>query len=212
LPVIALAQEKYRCIVIDLPGIGESKLSAPKGDKFSLARIAHELIERLSLRDVTLVGHDIGGMIAFAYLKQFSNLRRAVIMDTVMPGIPPWQRVLANPHIWHFAFSQCPNLPEELVKWNVRAYFDYFYDGISARKTAISYEARSRYAASYSSPGSLTQGFEFYRAFEQDAMDNLRNQTSILTPTLYLRGSRAVNLMNIRNDSRARVSGTCPLG
>lgn len=91
-------------------------------------------------------------MVTFAYLKQFPELRRAVIMDTVIPGIPPWDTVLANPYIWHFAFHSIPALPEKLVQREVRAYFDFFYDAISANTDAISEEARNRYTASYTNP------------------------------------------------------------
>jgi pimeloyl-ACP methyl ester carboxylesterase len=186
--IMELAGDEYRCIALDLPGVGDSRLVSPRGDKFYLAGLIHELMTALDLKNVTLVGHDAGGMVAFAYLKRFLNLRSAVIMDTVIPGIPPWESVLANPYIWHFAFHAIPALPEKLVQNNVRAYFDYFYDAISANPEAIPGPARNRYAASYTDPAALTQGFEFYRAFRTDASDNNRSTAEIFTPTLYLRG------------------------
>ena len=73
---------------------------------------------------------------------------------------------------------------------NIRAYFDHFYEAIAAEKDAIPQDSRRRYVVSYSEPDSLTQGFGFYRAFEQDAADNTRDQTPIRTPVLYIRGSR----------------------
>ncbi|WP_283276863.1 alpha/beta hydrolase [Rhodococcus sp. IEGM 1381] len=187
--IMELAGDKYRCIALDLPGVGGSRLVAPRGDKFYLAGLIHELITALDLQNVTLVGHDAGGMVTFAYLKQFLTLRSAIIMDTVIPGIPPWESALTNPYIWHFAFHSIPALPEKLVQNNVRSYFDYFYDAISANPEAIPEPARNRYAASYTDPGALTQGFEFYRAFRTDADDNNRSTDEISTPTLYLRGS-----------------------
>jgi len=164
-------------------------VAKPRGNKFWLAPTVHELLRERDLHDVTLVGHDIGGMVAFAYLKQFSDLGHAVIMDTVLPGLAPWERVLANPNIWHFAFHNVPELPEQLVSGKVKVYFDYFYEAIAVRKDAITEEARGRYVASYSDITALTQGFQFYRTFRQDALDNTRVQKPILTPTLYLRGS-----------------------
>jgi pimeloyl-ACP methyl ester carboxylesterase len=187
---MALAAQEHRCVAVDLPGIGGSSASKARGDKFWLARTVHELLHQLGLSGVTLVGHDIGGMVAFAYLKQFCDLGQAVIMDTVLPGLPPSERVIANPCIWHFAFHNVPQLPEQLVTGNVKAYFDYFYEAIAARKDAITQQARRRYVASYSLPGALTQGFEFYRAFRRDALDNTLDRQAILTPTLYLRGSK----------------------
>jgi pimeloyl-ACP methyl ester carboxylesterase len=188
--VMSLAASDYRCIAIDLPGIGGSKLATQRGDKFYLARLIDELINELGLQATTLVGHDAGGMITFAYLKQFSSLRCAVIMDTVIPGISPWDRVLSNPYLWHFAFHNIPNLPETLVRDNIGAYFDYFYEAISAKPDLISAESRERYVQSYSAIGALSQGFELYRALSQDASENVQTNNAITTPTLYLRGAQ----------------------
>lgn len=202
--IMELASGEYRCIAIDLPGVGGSSLAAPRGDKSYLAGLVHELIDALELKNVTLVGHDAGGMVTFAYLKQFPGLRSAVILDTVIPGIPPWESVLANPYIWHFAFHSIPALPEKLVQNDVRAYFDFFYDAVSADPEAIPETARTRYAASYTRPEALTQGFEFYRAFRTDAADNARSTAANITPTLYLRGgSEGGNLADYANGFRS---------
>jgi pimeloyl-ACP methyl ester carboxylesterase len=190
------ASASYRCLAMDLPGIGGSTPHTLEGDKFFLARVIREAIDRLGLRQVTLVGHDVGGMIGFAYLKQFSDLNRAVIMDTVIPGISPWQKVLANPYLWHFAFHAIPELPEKLVKDNLLPYFSYFYDALSANKYALSAETRQRHVSSYSSDTALTQGFNFYRAFGKDVEDNQRTSAPIATPVLYLRGSRESSDIN----------------
>ena len=36
-------------------------------------------------------------------------------MNTVVPGLGPWEDLLANPRVWHFALHQIPGLPETLV-------------------------------------------------------------------------------------------------
>lgn len=193
--IIDLAADDHVCVSIDLPGIGDSRLMSPSGNKMFLARIVHELIERLGLRGLTLVGHDVGGMIAFAYLRQFTDLRAAIIMDTVIPGIAPWDKVLANPYLWHFAFHSIPELPERLVRNDTKAYFDYFFDAISAHPEAIPQVKREAYARSYGTPGALTQGFEFYRAMSHDAEQNAADATPIATPTLYIRGEHEGGVM-----------------
>jgi pimeloyl-ACP methyl ester carboxylesterase len=186
--VMELAAPTHRCIAIDLPGIGGSQLSEPRGDKVFLAELVHEVIESLGLDGVTLVGQDAGGMAAFAYLKRYDSLRRAVIMNTVIPGIPPWEAVLANPYVWHFAFHSIPELPEKLVRHDIRAYFDFFYDAISANPDSIPEQARERYVLSYATDAALRQGFELYRSFRRDAADN-QVDGAVATPVLYLRGA-----------------------
>jgi pimeloyl-ACP methyl ester carboxylesterase len=47
---------------------------------------------------VTLVGHDIGGMIVYAYLHAYPDtIEQAVIMNVVIPAVDPWSEVIRNP-------------------------------------------------------------------------------------------------------------------
>lgn len=155
-----------RMIALDLPGIGRSRIPEPNGDKEYLAGLIHDWLVTRDLHDVTLVGHDAGGMIAWAMLRRrdiAQRVRNVVVMDTVIPGIDPLNAVLANPYIWHFAFHSIPELPETLVADRLPEYLDYFFDVITARPDALTAEARRRYVEAYSGPSALRQGFEFYR-------------------------------------------------
>ncbi|MGH9106877.1 MAG: alpha/beta fold hydrolase [Acidimicrobiales bacterium] len=69
-----------------VPPVGETT----DGSKAALAAIVHDVVQRLGLRDVVLVGHDIGGMITYSYRREFGDVMGAVIMDVVIPGIDPW--------------------------------------------------------------------------------------------------------------------------
>jgi pimeloyl-ACP methyl ester carboxylesterase len=97
--------------------------------------------------------------------------------------------VISNPFVWHFGFHSIPELPERLVRHDLRAYFDYFFTAIAARPEAITDAARERYVASYAAPSALTQGFAWYRALWADAEQNAGDRRLIEVPTLYLRGS-----------------------
>jgi len=179
-------------VALDLPGIGGSRTPPPACDKRALAGHVHRAIARLALRGVTLVGHDVGGMIAYAYLREYPDeLARAAILDVVIPGIEPWSKVIANPLIWHFGFHAVAELPETLVRGRETAYFDFFFDHIAATPAAITPAARATYVAAYARPEALHTGFEWYRAFAQDAKDNAASRVRILSnPVLYLRGER----------------------
>jgi pimeloyl-ACP methyl ester carboxylesterase len=179
-------------IAIDLPGIGASEVPPRNNDKKTLASHVHGLIESMKLRDVTFVGHDVGGQIVYAYLKAYSGeVQKAVLMNVAVPGVDPWAEVKRNPYIWHFAFHAVPNLPELVVRGNEAAYFDFFFNAISANPNGMSKSARNSYVEAYSRLDSLHTGFEWYRAFPQDEKDNLASKgTSVQTPVLYLRGER----------------------
>ncbi|MFL6225439.1 MAG: alpha/beta fold hydrolase [Actinomycetes bacterium] len=155
-----------------------------------LAAVLHELISTMGLREVTLVGQDVGGMIAYTYLRAYQDLARVVIMDVVVPGVDPWEEVLRNPYLWHFAMHMIPALPERLVQGHQEEYFGYFYDVLSHDKRRISAEARAAYAKAYATDSALTAGFNWYRTLYQDAADNRQAAAGspATTPVLYLRG------------------------
>jgi len=190
--LMTLAAPQVRAIAIDLPGIGESAGDPTDGSKRQLAATVHGLVETMGLGDLTLVGQDVGGMVSYAYLRAFSGLRRAVIMDVVIPGVDPWEQVLRNPYIWHFAFHSIPELPERLVQGRQDEYFDYFYRVISADPSKITAEARAAYAQAYASDRALSAGFNWYRTFPHDAAANRQasSQPPVTTPVLYLRGEK----------------------
>ena len=182
------ATEGYRAMALDLPGIGGSTGPQTGGEKHVIAEIVHDLVTELGLDNLVLVGHDAGGMVTYAYLRRYSDLAAAVIMDVVIPGIPPWESVLRNPYIWHFAFHSIPDLPETMVFKREAEYFDYFYKVISAHPDRIRTEDRDAYVTAYQRPGALTAGFDWYRAFAKDAARNSADTSTVSTPLLYLRG------------------------
>jgi pimeloyl-ACP methyl ester carboxylesterase len=189
--MITLSEEAH-VVALDLPGIGESEMPPAANDKRTLARYVRGVITQMGLREMTLVGHDLGGQIVYAYLHAYPNeLRRAVMMNIAVPGVDPWEEVERNPYIWHFAFHSVPKLPEELVAGHEAHYFDFFYNILSAKRDGVSKAARERYVKSYARADALKTGFEWYRAFGQDEKDNLAVKGEVVqTPVLYLRGEK----------------------
>jgi pimeloyl-ACP methyl ester carboxylesterase len=110
-----------------------------------------------------------------------------MVMNTLLPGIAPWEEILADPRIFHFALHALPELPEILVAGRQRQYFDFFYDFMAGDKAAITEDARNEYAVAYQRPESLTMGFDWYRAMADDAKHNSRKK-QIDVPILYVRG------------------------
>jgi pimeloyl-ACP methyl ester carboxylesterase len=190
--VMATLSTDAHVIAIDLPGVGGSRTSPPWSDKRTLATYVRGVMEQLALQDVTLVGHDVGGMIVYAYLRaSLGRVARAVIMNTAIPGVEPWPEVKRNPHIWHFGFHAVAGLPETLVAGHQSAYFDFFYDRLAADVAGVSVEQRETYVDAYARTSALRAGFDWYRAFDQDEHDNAdagRGRSD--TPLLYLRGER----------------------
>jgi pimeloyl-ACP methyl ester carboxylesterase len=178
----------YYTLAFDLPGIGESIGVPPSAEKSVLADIVIAAAEQVGGKDIVVAGYDVGGMIAFSAARDHgARIRGAVVMNTVIPGLDPWTKVIADPRIFHFALHNVPRLPEQLVAGRERTYFDFFYDIMAADPKHLSEAARAAYAAGYQRPEALKAGFDWYRAMAKDAERNAR-PTSIETPILYLRG------------------------
>jgi pimeloyl-ACP methyl ester carboxylesterase len=189
--LIPLAAVSHRVVAVDLPGIGGSASSPAPRSKHAIARTVHDLADTLGLTDLTLVGHDIGGMVAYAYLRGYPDLPRAVIMDVPIPGVGPWDDFVRAPFLWHFALHAVPGLPEQLVSGRQEAYFGYFYDLLAAAPGVPAAEVRTEQAAAYAAPEALSAGFGWYRAFTEDVEANEAAAAGppCRTPLLYLRGS-----------------------
>lgn len=170
--VMPLLGERYTLVVPDLRGVGLSDKPAGGYSKKQLAADLHGIIEQLEAGAPHVVGHDIGGMVAYAYAWQFP-LRSLTVLDMSLPGVGDWDSIVSNGIIWHFAFHQQLDLPETLVcGGREHAYLSNFIHRQTHIRGAISSEDMDEYVRAYSVPGAFRAGMEWYRAFPQDVADN----------------------------------------
>jgi len=176
-------------LAFDLPDIAGSRGAPADWDKRTLAKIVRDAVRSLGLEAVTLVGHDAGGMVVYAYLRAFpGELARAAILNVAIPGVEPWDEVRRNPQIWHWGFHAVPELPELLVSGHEARYFDFFFDAIAGPQ-GVPAAARAQHVEAYLRPEALHAGFELYRSFPRDEAFNRRFDGQPLeTPVLYVRG------------------------
>lgn len=180
--------DAFLVLAMDLPDVGDSRGAPPSAEKSALADILLTAAESAGARDITIVGLDVGGMIAFAAARDHGErIARAIIMNTVIPGLEPWDALLADPHVWHFAFHAIADLPETLVRGRERAYFDFFHDALASDPAKIPDALRETFALAYMRPEALEAGFDWYRAMARDAERNA-SPKAISTPILYVRG------------------------
>jgi pimeloyl-ACP methyl ester carboxylesterase len=191
-PIMPLLAERHTVIVPDLRGAGGS--SKPEGgyDKKNMAVDIHELTSSLGFNRVSIVGHDIGLMVAYAYAAQFHQATdRLVLMDAFLPGIGNWKDVWLMRDLWHFHFYG--EVPLALVKGRERVYFEHFWNDFAADpKHSVSEADRQLYAEAYAQPGGMRAGFEYFRNFERDAQDFAQlSATRLAMPVLVLTGEKA---------------------
>jgi pimeloyl-ACP methyl ester carboxylesterase len=191
-PLMPKLAQRHTVIVPDLRGAGGS--SKPEGgyDKKNMAVDIRALTDSLGFPRVSIVGHDIGLMVAYAYAAQFpQGVERIILMDAFLPGIGNWQNVWLLRDLWHFHFYG--EVPLALVAGRERIYFEHFWNDFAADKTrSVSEADRQIYAAAYAQPGGMRAGFEYFRSFERDAQDFAQMGAIKLTmPMLVLTGEKA---------------------
>ena len=191
-PIMPILAQRHTVIVPDLRGAGGSAKPAAGYDKKTMAVDIHELVSSLKLDRVSIVGHDIGLMVAYAYAAQFrETTERVVLMDAFLPGIGNWKDVWLLRDLWHFHFYG--DVPLALVKGRERTYLEHFWNDFAAdRKHSVPEADRRLYARAYAQPGAMRAGFEYFRNFERDAADFARlGQTKLTMPMLVLSGEKA---------------------
>lgn len=191
--VAPLLAGRYRLVMPDLPGLGDSGRPDGGYDKKTLALDLREMCERMELGRFHLVGHDWGGPTAFALACAAPDVVRTLtVLDVTIPGVGP--DVSQGGKRWHHAFHVTPELPEALVQGREREYLGWFFGEFSWRPGAIEPAAIDEYVRCYSQPGGLRAGFAYYRSIAVDKADNqaiLESGFRLPMPVLALGGARA---------------------
>ena len=179
-------------IAPDLRGFGQSSKPSGGYDKKTMAQDIHGLASLLGFKRESIVGHDIGLMVAYTYAAQYpAEVDRIVLMDAFLPGVGDWKTVWLLRDLWHFHFYGVT--PLKLVAGRERIYFEHFWNDFAADPThSVPEEDRRFYARAYAQPGAMRAGFEVFRAFEQDAKDFAEfSQNKLTMPMLVLTGEKA---------------------
>ena len=191
-PLMAELAARHTVIAPDIRGAGQSAKPPGGYTKAEMAKDIHALVQKLGFEKIRLVGHDIGLMVAYAYAAQYPNeVDRIVLMDAFLPGVGDWRNVWLMRDLWHFHFYG--KTPLALVHGRERIYFEHFWNDFAANpKHSVSERDRRFYAKEYARPGGMRAGFEYFRAFEQDAEEFAHfAQTPLLMPMLVLTGEKA---------------------
>jgi pimeloyl-ACP methyl ester carboxylesterase len=158
--VMPALAKNYTVVAPDLRGLGDSSKPFTGYDGNTTAEDIYQLVSQLGFQKIYLVGHDIGVLTAYSYAaSHHNNVSKLVILD--VPPLPPpgFENCC-----WWFRFHQTPDIPEALTAGKEREYLSWFYR-FAYNPEAITENDIDKYVASYSAPGGMRAGFEYYRAF-----------------------------------------------
>jgi len=210
-PLATALAKSYTVVVPDLRGIGRSSRPAGGYDKKTQAADIRAVVTALGYDRTSVVSHDIGIMVAYAYAARYpGKVERLVVMDAPLPGVGPWDDIVRHPALWHFSVRG-PDA-ERLVRGRERPYLDRIWNAFTGDPGKPDQATRAYYAAQYARPGAMRAGFAQFAAFSQDAEDNRVFQRAKLTmPVLAIGGEKsfgaiqAVVMRSVATDVREAV-------
>jgi pimeloyl-ACP methyl ester carboxylesterase len=181
--VMPALAKNYTVVAPDLRGFGDSSKPLTGYDGKTIAEDIYQLMIQLGFDKIFLAAHDVGSQPAFSYTAEHpNNVTKLVIMDFPFPGFTPPR---LEGKIWWFIFHQTPNVPEALVEGKEMIYLSWFFHNLPYNPAAITEADINEYVSHYSAPGGMRAGFEYYRAFPQDAIQNQNySKTKLTMPVL----------------------------
>jgi pimeloyl-ACP methyl ester carboxylesterase len=195
-PLAAVLAHDHTVVVPDLRGMGLSSHPAGGYDKKTQGEDIAGVLDALKIDKIELVTHDIGNMVGYAFTAEHPDrVTKFALLDAPLPGVGPWEEILKNPLLWHFRFGG-PDM-ERLVKGRERIYLDRFWNEFSADPKKFDEASREHYARLYARPGAMHSGFEQFKAFDQDAIDNkaFLAKGMLIMPVLAVGGEKSFGPM-----------------
>ena len=196
--IIPQLADKYQVLALDPPGLGGSDPAAGGYDTANIANILMGAVKTLTPERIHLVGHDVGGWIAYAWAAQFpEQLQSLTLLDTAVPGTGTPQTFPLQPELnvklWQFCFNTLPDLPEILTAGRERELFDWLFRQKSAHLDRIPQSNRDHYVEAYARPGAMSRGFAYYRAVAESSKQNKEfSKTKLPMPVLAWGGESGV--------------------
>jgi pimeloyl-ACP methyl ester carboxylesterase len=189
----ALVAAGYRVVAPDMRGYNLS--DKPTGiHNYSLDRLATdiaELIERLGAERATIVGHDWGGLVAWATAAWHPDLvDRLVILNAPHPD--DYSRGLRDPKqlmkSWYTGFFQIPGAPAVLRRNNYAALASALRG--SSSEGAFLDDDIERYVSAWSEPRAIESMLAYYRAAARRVFGRSDGLPTVTNPVLIMWGER----------------------
>lgn len=203
-----LAKE-YRVIIVDLRGMGTSEKPQSGYDKKMMATDIQQLVLQLGLEKVSLMGHDIGGMVAMSFAFNFpEHTEKLIVLDGSHPSEGMYQMPLIPspgtfnekmdnemPYAWWMGFNQVKGLPEQLLEGRSHLLQEWLFNYVMIDETKMTELERAVYAAAYNDKESIRASNAWYQTFPQDIEDAKRYQP-LAMPVLGIGSYISYNYMN----------------
>ncbi len=198
--------ERYTVIAPDLRGMGASSKPASGYDKQTVAEDIYQLVSQLGWQKISIVGHDFGAPVAYAYAAAHpDDVRRLVMIEGAVS-------VTKSPKMyWHMAFHAEPDIAESLIVGRERLYLSWFYRKFGYNPAAFAEEDIDEYVRWYSAVGAMRSALQYYRNGQQDIAQNIESKKRKLEmPLLAIGGEQSLgsNVEMMMQDFASNIRGS----
>ena len=192
--LIPLLAKHYRVIAPDLRGCGDTDRPQAGYDKRTVAADVYALTQQMGFASISMVGHDVGMMVAYAYASAYRNsVAKLVLMEAALPGLGLEEMFDATkePRMWHLPLFEAPNgLAEALISGRELLFVEHFMRQQACQPQALD-DCLEEYGKRLGAPGSLRGGIEYFRAHKLDAEHNREYAKNRLSMPVLTVGGRA---------------------
>ncbi len=202
--ILFLAEQGYRVVVPDLRGYNDTDKPRRGYTVSILLQDIVGLIKGLGEEKAIIVGHDWGGVLAWAFALNYPQMtERLAVLNAPHPAAfaRDLRTIQQLRKSWYAFAFQIPWLPEFLLGRKHAALIGKMIYAAAVQKTAFPSEVLAIYQDAMSKPGALRASINYYRAtFRNPLSIGSRTETIINAPTLLIWGDQDVALgINLTN-------------
>ena len=208
-PVAMQLAKEYRVIIVDVRGMGTSEKPESGYDKKTMATDIQKLVMHLGFEKVSLMGHDIGGMIAMSFAFNFPELtEKLIVLDGSHPSEGLYQMPLIPspgtfnekmdsemPYAWWMGFNQVKGLPEQLLEGRFHLLQEWLFKYVMIDESKMTALERAVYANAYNDKESIRASNAWYQTFNKD-IEDVKHYQKLPMPVLGIGSYISYNYMN----------------
>ncbi|MBO6608153.1 alpha/beta fold hydrolase [Altererythrobacter sp.] len=192
-----LAEKGYRVWAPNMRGYGQTTRPPNKKD-YRLDNLTADvgaLIDASGAKEVTLLAHDWGAIVAWQFaIQQVRPLTRLIIMNVPHPlcarrELKTWKQLKKS---WYMFFFQIPKLPEIHLSRNNAAVIGRLFRETSVNKYRFTREESEPYRKAAAKPGAITAMLNYYRALFQTGDARKIGDGKVHVPTLIVWGEQDI--------------------
>lgn len=185
----------FKVVVPDLRGYNYSDKPSQGYDIDTLTADIRGVIASLGYAKAYIVGHDLGGAIAWNLAQKFPHLvERLAILNAPHPQsffrelTTNFEQIAKS---WYILAFQIPALPEWAIQQNLKNFVNEVFRGQAVRKGAFTGKEQQIYQEALSRPGVISSALNYYRQLLSPTNGLAwweQKKQSIAVPTLVLWG------------------------